>query len=89
MKRHYVSYISGTKKKMAVEVPEILRLDLGSEIGGELEDLDKKVQALIRYCELLTDILLTNESIYFEDLKVLSHRGHLDDLPITDFGELK
>ena len=61
MKRHYVSYISGTKKKMAVEVPEILRLDLGSEIGGELEDLDKKVQALIRYCELLTDILLTNE----------------------------
>lgn len=82
MKRHYVSYM-----KEGVEftggIGEILGLDLQTREGGRLEDMSKQIMALIRYCELLTDILIRNEVLSIEDLSTLSHNRFLEDVPIT------
>lgn len=83
MKRHIVTYIDRGKTK-SKEIDAILSLDLPTEDGGRLEDIDKKVTALIRYCELLTDILLASNTISVEDLSALSHHRFLEDVAITD-----
>ena len=81
MKRHTISYIEYGQEKHK-SIPVVLNLDDWCE-GGKLENLEHKIDALIRYCELLTDILLSHNIIDTDDIAKLSSHQFLTEVAIT------